>query len=222
MLTYLGAALAAGILAAFGPYVLARLPEPEDPDDDKIPYADLAGKPHLAIWLGIGAAILAGLVAAAIDDKWFVPMWVALIAAGVLLAYIDWHTRLLPYLIVSPLNLVVLLLAVFGAGLESDWSLLGRGVIAGVVVWLVFRIMHQISAAGLGYGDVRLGFSLGLALGTISAAATLWGLWAGFLLGAVCSLVLSRLKIVDAKSFAFGPYLLLGTFAAALGVPGIF
>lgn len=227
MLICIGAALAACILASFGPAVLRRLPEPAksepaEPDDDKTPYADLAGKRLLGLWLGVAAAITAGLIAAVIDDAWFVPMWVALASAGALLAYIDWHTRLLPYLIVWPLNLVVLLLATLGAGLEHDWGLLGHAAIAGVVVWLIFRIMHQLFSTGLGYGDVRLSFALGIALGTIGTAATVWGLWLGFVLGAVGSIILSRLKIVDAKGFAFGPYLLLGTVLGAIGVPAIF
>lgn len=222
MLICLGAALAAGVLAALGPAVLTRLPEPAQPDPDKIPYAALAGKRLLWLWLAIGAAVSAGLLAAVLDGSWFVPMWVALISAGVLLAYIDWHTRLLPYLIVWPLNLAVLILAVLGAGMEGDWHLLGHAVIGGAAVWIVFRILHQVSASGLGYGDVRLGFALGVALGTLGAGATIWGLWLGFVLGAVCSMILARLKVVDPKAFAFGPYLLLGTLIGAMGVPGIF
>ena len=222
MLICLGAALAAAVLASFGPMALARIPEPPEPDEGKILYADLAAKRHLGVFLAIGAAMCAGLVAAVIEDSWFVPMWVVLIAVGVLLSYIDWHTHLLPFLIVWPLNLAVLLLAALGAGLEGDWSLLGHAAISGVAVWVVFRILHQVSASGLGYGDVRLGFALGVALGTISAAATIWGLWLGFLLGAVGSIILSRMKIVDAKGFAFGPYLLLGAIIGAVGVPAVF
>ncbi len=222
MLISLGAALAAAILAFFGPFVLARIPEPPEPDEDKLLYADLATKRFLAPGLAIGAALSAGLIAAAIDDKGFVPMWVVLCAVGVLLSYIDWHTRLLPFLIVWPLNLAVLLLAVLGAGLEGDWKLLLHAAIGGVVVWFIFRVLHQISASGLGYGDVRLGFALGVALGTIGASTILWGLWLGFLLGAVGSIILSRLKIVDANGFAFGPYLLLGAAIGAVGIPSLF
>lgn len=221
MLICLGAALAAAALAFFGPAVLARLPEPPEPDEDKALYADLAAKQGLGPWLALGAAISAGLIGAVIDNSWFVPMWVVLCAVGVLLAYIDWHTHLLPYLIVWPLNLAVLLLAVLGAGLEGDWALLAHAAVGGVVVWGIFRVLHQISPGGLGYGDVRLGFALGVVLGSISAAATLYGLFFGFFLGAIGSILLSRLKLVDVKGFAFGPYLLLGAILGAVVIPAL-
>lgn len=219
MLICLGAALVAGILASLAPAVLARLPEPADPDEGKPTYADLAARPRLGAWLGLGAAIASGLIALRIPDKGFVPMWVVLMAAGVLLAYIDWHTHLLPYLIVWPLNGTLLLLMLLGTGIERDWSIAKRSLIAAVVVWLLFRIMHQISRSGLGFGDVRLSFGLGLCLGTIDVSATVWGLWIGFVLGALCSIVLAKLKIVDAKGFAFGPYLILGAFIGAIWSP---
>lgn len=222
MLTIIGAAVAAGIIGACGPYVLARIPEPDEPADGKRLYADLGATPRLGLWLGVAAAIAAGLVASRIYTTWLLPVWVVMAGVGAWLAFIDWHTRLLPFVIVYPFNFVVFLLVILAAAAEGDWSILKRGLIAGVVVYLVFRLMYSIYRQGLGYGDVRLSFALGLALGAIGPSEALWGLWLGFALGAVFSIVLSLFRIVDRKGFAFGPYLILGTLLGALWSPAFF
>ena len=219
MLDWLGAAAAAGFIGACGPYVLARMPEPEEPDDGKLRYADLAATPGLSLWLGLVAAIAAGLVASRIDIGWLVPVWVVVAGVGAWLAFIDWHTRLLPFVIVYPFNVVVFMLLILAASAEGDWSILQRGLIAGVVVYLIFRLMYRLYRKGIGYGDVRLSLGLGLALGALGASEVCWGLWLGFALGAVCSIVLSLFKLVDRKGFAFGPYLILGAILGASWSP---
>lgn len=219
MLVWLGAAVAAGFIGACGPSVLARIPEPAEPADGKKLYADLATTPRLSLWLSLGAAIAAGLVASRIDIAWLVPVWVVVAGVGTWLAFIDWHTRLLPFVIVYPFNVVVFVLLIPAAMAEGDWSILQRGLIAGIVVYLIFRLMYRLSSNGVGYGDVRLSFGLGLALGALGAAEVFWGLWIGFALGAVCSIVLSLFKLVDRKGFAFGPYLILGAIVGALWSP---
>ena len=222
MIVWLGAAVAAGFLGACGPSVLARLPEPEEPADGKLRYVDLAATPRLSLWLGLVAAIAAGLVAARIDSAWLVPVWVVVAGVGSWLAFIDWHTRLLPFVIVYPFNLVVFVLLILASVAESDWSILQRGLVAGIVVYLIFRLMYRLYQKGIGYGDVRLSLGLGLALGALGGSSVFWGLWLGFALGAVCSIILSLFKLVDRKGFAFGPYLILGTLVGALWSPTFF
>ncbi len=221
MLIVIVAAIAAGLLATTGPGVLSRLPEPSEPDPDKTSYADLATAPHLAIWLGVSAAAFAGIVALVIDVDWLVPAWVVFAAAGVLLAYIDWNTKLLPRLIVLPLDAAMLVLVALAALLEDDWSLLRRAVILAVIVFVIFWLSNFVFPRGLGYGDVRLSFGLALPLGALGGQQLLVGVYAGFLIGAVGAIILSRLRIVDAHDFAFGPYLVLGAFVGAIWGPSI-
>ncbi|MDQ3157649.1 MAG: prepilin peptidase [Actinomycetota bacterium] len=222
MFIIIGAALAAGIIGAFGPFVLARLPEPAEPAADKKLYSDLAKTPRLSLWLGLAAAIAAGVVASRIEPRALIPVWVVMAGVGAWLAFIDWHTRLLPWFIVAPFNVVLLLLVVLGAAIEGDWSILTRGLIAAAAVYALFRLSYHLIARSVGYGDVTISGGLGLALGTIGGMETVWGLWLGFALGAICSMVLALLKVVDAKAFAFGPYLILGTLLGAVWSPAIF
>lgn len=215
MLTILGAAVVAGILGALGPFVLARIPEPAEPAEDKRPYAELATTRGLSIVLGLVAAIAAGVLAARIETPALIPVWVVISGVGVLLAFVDWHTKLLPYVLVLPLNAVVLALVVAAAVVEGDWSILTDGLISAAIVFGLFWLSNLFYSQGLGYGDVRLSFGLALALGTISSGAVVFGIWVGFALGAVCSILLARLKLIDVKNFAFGPYLILGALLGA-------
>ena len=218
----IGAALAAGVIGAFGPFVLARLPEPAEPAAGKKLYSDLARTPLLSLWLGLVAAIAAGVVASRIESHALIPVWVVMAGVGVWLAFIDWHTRLLPWFIVAPFNAALLLLVVLGSAIEGDWSILMRGLVAAATVYALFRLSYHLIARSVGYGDVTISGGLGLALGTIGGSETVWGLWLGFALGAICSMMLAGLRIVDAKAFAFGPYLILGTLLGAAWSPAIF
>lgn len=215
MLIILGAAVAAGMIGALGPIVLARIPEPAEPAEGKRPYAELASTRGLSIGLGLVAALAAGVAATLVEPRVLIPVWVAISGVGVLLAFVDWHTKLLPYLLVLPLNAVVLVLVVVAAALEGDWSILNRSLIAAVIVFALFWLSNRFYPRGLGYGDVRLSFGLALALGAIGSGAVVFGIWVGFALGAVCSILLARLKVIDARDFAFGPYLILGALLGA-------
>lgn len=221
MLIWLTAAIVAGILGGFGPAILARLPEPDEPDDDKVSYTVLAARPHLSLWLGGTAALSAALAATVVEPVAIVPVWVALAAAGALLAYVDWHTRLLPRLIVLPLNAALVALVALAALIEADWAILVRGLISGVVVFALFWLSNFLYSKGLGYGDVRMSFGLGVALGAIGGSEVLIGIYAGFVIGAVCAVLLARLRVVDARGFAFGPYLLAGALVGAVWGPAI-
>ncbi len=220
------AAVGAAVIGAAGPDVLRRIPEPPVPDDDKLPYAVLAELRHARPGLALAAAAMAALVAWRIDTPELVPVWVVLAGVGAWLAFVDWHTRLLPYAIVAPLYLVTLVLVALGALLLRDADVLVHAVVANVVVYVVFRVFHwfghRFFGGAFGYGDVRLSGVLGLALGALGASEVFVGLYGGFVLGAVFGVVLSRLRIVDAKGFAFGPYMVVGAVVGAAFGPAFY
>lgn len=220
------AALVAAAIGALGPEAMRRIPEPPEPDDDKIAYATLAGTRLLRVGLAVGAALMAALVAARIDHVELVPVWVVVAGVGAWLAFIDWHTRLLPYLVVAPLYVVTLLLVGLGALLLDDRAVLVHALVANVVVYVVFRVFHWIGTrffgGAFGYGDVRLSGVLGLALGALGSSEVLVGMYAGFILGGVFGIVLSRLHLVDARSYAFGPYMVVGAVLGAAYGPALY
>jgi leader peptidase (prepilin peptidase)/N-methyltransferase len=220
------AALAAALLGALGPTVLRRLPEPAEPDDDKLPYAVLAEFRLLRPGLALGAAVMAALVAWRIDDPELLPVWIVVAGVGSWLAFVDWHTRLLPYLVVAPLYVVTLALVALGALLLDDRDVLVHAVIANVVVfsifWLAYWFGTRFFGGAFGYGDVRLSGALALALGSLGPSEVLVGIYGGFVLGAVLGIVLGRLKIVDPGGYAFGPYMVAGAVLGAAFGPALY
>lgn len=225
-MTILIAAVAAALLGALGPEVLRRVPEPPNAADDKLPYEVLAEFRFLRIGLALGAAVMAAVVAWRIDAVELLPVWVVLAGVGAWLAFVDWHTQLLPYLIVAPLYVVTLALVVLGALLLDDWDVLKHALIANVVVYVLFRLFHwfgeRFFGGAFGYGDVRLSGVLALALGALGSSEVLVGIYAGFILGAVLGIVLSRLKIIDPRGYAFGPYMVVGAVVGAAWGPAFY
>lgn len=218
--TVLGAAL----VGALGPRVVARLPEPESrADEDETPkprYADLAARPRLAPALALAAALLALVVAPAVDEPLLLPAWAVFAGVGSWLAYVDLRTRLLPYLLTLPLHAACLVLVALAAALARDLSLLVHGLVGNLVVYAVFRAVHALGRwvrQPFGFGDVRLAGVIGLLLGTQGPVVTLAGSYAGFVVGALAGVVLLRTGRVGRRDpFAFGPYLVVG---AVLGPP---
>jgi leader peptidase (prepilin peptidase)/N-methyltransferase len=225
-LTLVLAVVAAAVIGAAGPAVLRRVPEPPDPDVDKLPYEVLAEFRHLRVGLALGAAAMAAVVAWRIDDLELLPVWVVLAGVGAWLAFIDWHTRLLPYAIVAPLYLVTLALVALGALLLDDLDVLVHALIANVVVYVVFRLFHwfghRFFGGAFGYGDVRLSGVLAPALGALGSSEVFVGMYGGFVLGAVFGIVLSRLHLVDPKGYAFGPYMIVGAVLGAAFGPALY
>ena len=89
---HLDSAVVCAVLAAvagwFVPALIGRLPEPPEPAEDKVPYAELAAAPGLA-WQGAAwSGVAAGLVGLATGWIWALPALVYLVPVGVALAYV--------------------------------------------------------------------------------------------------------------------------------------
>lgn len=204
----------AAILGFLSPYLLARVPEPEDPADDKRTYRELASAPGLKLSGAAMSALLIIVLADRIRPGGLI-VWTFFVPFGVLLSYVDWHTRLLPKRLVIPGNGVIVGLALAMSWVEGDIDVLLVGAISAVVVFVIFFLLWLIYPRGLGYGDVRLSGALALSLGVLGTTQVVVGLYAGFLIGAVCAIALTVLRIVDARQFAFGPYLVIGALVGA-------
>lgn len=99
---------------------------------------------------------------------------------------------------------------------EGDGGRLLRSGEASVAVLGVFLVLALISSAALGLGDVKLVGVLAGYLAWIGWAQVVTGLFAGFALGAVASLVLVATHRATMQSnVAFGPALIIGTLCVA-------
>ncbi|WP_313410043.1 prepilin peptidase [Aeromicrobium sp.] len=216
LLPVLLSAVLAGALALVSPLLLARLPEPTlEPEPDmpeKIAYAVLAATPRLGLWLALPAAALAAIAAATISEPKLLPVWIPIAAATPVLAWVDWKVHLLPYLIVAPLYVVTWLLVGASALWLQDASVLLHALIGNVVVFGFYFLLGLFGP--MGYGDIRLSAVLGVALGPLGYVTTFYGVFLGMVIGAVVGLILVRGRLGTQTPIAFGPYLLLGAFAA--------
>jgi len=193
------------------------------PVPPKIPYAELASRPRLALWCAFASGLIGAALGASRGWRPDLPVWVFLSVLGVALSYVDWRTRLLPARLVAPsYGVVGGLLAIAGGLTWSDGGreALVRAALCWVVVFAIFFALWFVYPRGLGYGDVRLSGVLGMALGWLGLSSVVVGIYAGFLLGALIGGVLALAKVVDRKGYPFGPFMLVGLFLGALHAGG--
>ena len=100
--------------------------------------------------------VLFGALAARFDDSWALPAYLVLAAALVALSVIDLELYILPNRIVYPLTLAMVVLLTLAAVGDDDLDAIGRGLLAGVVAFTIFFVLHMISPRSMGFGDVKL------------------------------------------------------------------
>jgi leader peptidase (prepilin peptidase)/N-methyltransferase len=173
------------------------------------------------VFVTVLTGALFGATAARFDDSWLLPAYLVLTGALVALAVIDFETYLLPNRIVYPLSVAMLALLALGTLADGNLDDYVRGLIAGVVAFAVFFVLHLVSPRSMGFGDVKLSFTLGLALGVLGWGEMILGLFLGFLYGAVIGLVLIATKVRGkSQAVPFGPFLAAGAITAILvGIP---
>jgi leader peptidase (prepilin peptidase)/N-methyltransferase len=160
---------------------------------------------------------LFGALAARFADSWALPAYLVLAAALVALSAIDLEHYILPNRIVYPLALAMIVLLTIASLGDDDLDALLRGLVAGVVAFAVFFVLHVISPRSMGFGDVKLAFVLGLSLGWLGWGEVLLGLFLGFLYGALVGIVLIAAHIRDrSQALPFGPFLAAGALTAIL------
>jgi leader peptidase (prepilin peptidase)/N-methyltransferase len=165
---------------------------------------------------GITAALFAGL-ALRYHDSWALPAFLGVTAGLVALSVIDFEHFLLPNRIVYPLAVVTVALLTAAALGDDAWGALGRAVLGGAVAMLALGLLHLVSPRSMGFGDVKLAFVLGLALGWLGWGELVLGLFCGFLAGAIVGGVLIVLRRRGRKDhLPFGPFLAFGTLVAVL------
>jgi leader peptidase (prepilin peptidase)/N-methyltransferase len=162
-------------------------------------------------------AVLFAAVGARFAHSWVLPAYLVLTGALVALSAIDLEHYILPNRILYPVDVAVLVLLAVGSATEHDWGAFERAVIAGAIAFAIFFVIHIVSPRGMGFGDVRLAFLLGLSLGWLGWGEVAGGLFAGFLYGALIGMVLIVVKIRGRKQqIPFGPFLATGAMTFVL------
>ena len=211
-------AVVAGIGGLLVPLLIAHVPEPApeaEPTDEppKQAYADIAARPGLGLRGAVVSAAAGALLGAATGLDWPLLWLVPLTPVAVALSVVDWHTRLLPRVVVVPATLAAIV-AVAVVGLATG----ERGALVSALVGMVglrsfFWLLWFIRSAGMGFGDVRLAALVGLVLGWEGFDVLLLGAWIGFVSFALPGLALAivrRDRSLLKKPFPYGPFMLGG------------
>ncbi len=230
MQTFFASGMAA-CLCVLVPMIVHSLPEPaprpvkegQEPEAPKIPYSDLGRGGAI-----VGLFVLAGGVTGALlswgigDDEWWLWVCVALTPVGVALAYVDWHTRLLPTRIVLPATVAVVVAGLGGWAVTGDPDDVVRAFLGLLIGRSIYWVLWFIHSAGMGFGDVRLAALLGFTLAYLGWGEFAVGMYAGFLIFGIPGLALAVIRwdrSLLKAAYPFGPFMLIGAVIGVLTGP---
>jgi leader peptidase (prepilin peptidase)/N-methyltransferase len=168
------------------------------------------GRGRLALTAAI-AVVLGALAGAAAGWTALLPAFGWLALTSVPLMVIDFEHHRLPNRLVVAAAVGAAVFGVLAAGVREDWHALLHGVEGAVAVFVVLFLLAFISPRSFGYGDVKLGAVLGGYLGWFGWLDVYYGIFGGFVIGAVVGVVLMATRRASLKTaLAFGPMLVLG------------
>jgi leader peptidase (prepilin peptidase)/N-methyltransferase len=165
----------------------------------------------------IGCAALFAALGARFAHSWALPAYLVLGAGLIAISAIDLEHYIIPNRIVYPLGIAAVPLLALGAGLDGDWGAFARALIGAVCAFAALFVIHVASPRGMGFGDVRLSFVLGLYLGYLGALDVMFGLFLGFAYGAVVGVALMAVRKRGRRQhIPFGPFLAAGALTIVL------
>lgn len=249
VLVVLLAALIAGAGGLLVPALIVRLPEPPpaeaaetepdpeadteadtapgpvEPDEEpKQAYASIGARSGLGLRSALVASVCGALLGIGTGADWSLLWLVPLAPVGVALSVVDWHTRLLPRLVVIPATLAAIVVVVTVGLATGERDTLVRALVGMVVVRSFFWMLWWIRSAGMGFGDVRLAAPVGLVLGWMGWGSLAIGVWVGFVAFALPGLLLAvvrRDRSLLRKPFPYGPFMLAGTLVGLVWGPAL-
>jgi leader peptidase (prepilin peptidase)/N-methyltransferase len=165
----------------------------------------------------VGCGVLFLAVAARFGASWELPAYLVLTAALLAISIIDLEHFIVPDRITAPLTVSALGLLGLAAVAEGNGWRFGRTLLGGVAYFAFLLFLNILYPKGMGMGDVKLAFSLGLYLGWLGWGQVFLGGFLAFLLGAVVGVTLIATKIKTRKDVVpFGPFLALGAMLTIL------
>lgn len=142
------------------------------------------------------------------DDVTDVVLGLVLVTALVPLTLIDLDVRLLPNTLTYPTAVLGIVLVA-----ALDIGSLPERLAAGAGAFLFFLIAALVNPKGMGMGDVKLAFVLGIYLGRAVAPAVFVALLAGVAFG-IAVMAIRGVAAGRKTAVPFGPFLALGALVA--------
>lgn len=160
--------------------------------------------------------LLAGM-AFGVPSLWVWPAYAVFTISMLLLTVTDLDTKLIPNRILGPSIVACAVLLSVGWLFDRDAGSLVRSVLGAVAYFFTMYALALIARGGLGFGDVKLAFLIGMMTGFLGWGPVIVAGILGFIIGGVVSLVLlisGRMTRKDA--IPFGPFMVAAGFVATV------
>lgn len=165
------------------------------------------------IWLL--SAVGMGATTAVVGLNWLLPAHLVFIALTTVLMVTDLDEKLLPNRVLYPGTATVVVLLAGGALAEGLLVPFRNGLIAGAVYFLLLFVVGMISPRGMGFGDVKMAFVIGLVLGFWNWRVLAQGLiYTGLIGGLPALYLLATRKASKGSEIPYGPAMILGAWIA--------
>lgn len=159
----------------------------------------------------LSCAALFAATAIRLGVSYPLPAYLVLAAALIALSAIDFEHRLLPSKIIFPTGYAVAVLLLLAALAEGEYDRLIWSAIGAAGSFAFFYALHFISPGGMAYGDVRLSFVLGMAVGWLGLGLVPLFLFVAFLTSSGVGIVYAVITRKGLKAaIPFGPFLAFG------------
>lgn len=170
----------------------------------------------------IGLPILLILMAIEVPSLWVWPAYTVYVIALVLLGVTDLDTKLIPNRILGPSILAFAIALVAGWIPAQDSGSLVRALLGALAYFAVMYLLALVARGGLGFGDVKLAFLIGMATGFLGWGPVVLAGVLGFLIGGLISiLLLISGKLSRKDAIPFGPFMVIAGLISALWGVGI-
>lgn len=167
-----------------------------------------------AVVAAVAAVSAVAVVVAYTSEPAAAAALVAMVALLAVLADIDLRTRRLPNRIVGFLAAAAVASVVVAGAVTEDLE--RTAVSVGIGAGFVAAMLSMHIAGGMGMGDVKLGFPVGVVAGFLGVDAVLATVFVTAVTGAcAAAVVMTRARTTSTK-FGYGPYLALGSIAGML------
>jgi leader peptidase (prepilin peptidase) / N-methyltransferase len=208
--TLAGALIGTAACVAATPYLARLTVSVPDRDERRWWRGRPAGRARVLLTASVGG-VLGALAGAAAGWSALWPPLVALALVCAPLVIIDFEHHRLPNRLMVVAWVLAAALLTLAAAVRHDWDVLLRAVEAGAAVFAVLYLLAFAAPRSFGFGDVKLGGVLGAYLGWAGWGYVYYGIFAGFLFGAVVAIGLLTSRRASLKTaLAFGPMLVLG------------
>lgn len=151
---------------------------------------------------------LSGLIPAVVHSYWLVPAYLVFLWVMIVLTVTDLDTKLIPNRILWPGTVITVVLLIAGHFFEPSGGSLVDAAIGGAAYFAVMFVLAFIVRGGLGFGDVKLAFIIGVSAGYLSLGYVLVAGIGSFLIGGtVAAFLLITRRQGRKDAIPFGPFM---------------